>query len=60
MRHKTKSVAPYCPFFVPVFHRGRVSGAQAAVNAIEAMLKEEGRVKTIQEYHGEIKSYQKI
>ncbi|MFH2074513.1 MAG: carbamoyl-phosphate synthase large subunit [Pseudomonadota bacterium] len=37
-----------------------ISGAQAAVNAIEAMLKEEGRVKTIQEYHGEIKSYQKI
>jgi hypothetical protein len=45
---------------VPVFHRGRVSGAQAAVNAIVAMLKEESRVKTIQEYHGEIKSYQKI
>jgi carbamoyl-phosphate synthase large subunit len=37
-----------------------ISGAQAAVNAIEAMLKEEGRVKTIQEYHNEIKSYQKI
>jgi len=44
-----------CQFFI-----GDGSAPQAAVNAIEAMLKEEGRVKTIQEYHGEIKSYQKI
>ena len=35
-----------------------ISAAQAAVNAIEAMLKGESRVKTIQEYHSEIKSYQ--
>ncbi|MBN2438829.1 MAG: carbamoyl-phosphate synthase large subunit [Deltaproteobacteria bacterium] len=35
-----------------------VSAAQAAVNAIEAMLKGESRVKTIQEYHREVKSYQ--
>ncbi|MCX5838413.1 MAG: ATP-grasp domain-containing protein, partial [Deltaproteobacteria bacterium] len=35
-----------------------VSAAQAAVNAIETMLKGESRVKTIQEYHSEIKSYQ--
>jgi carbamoyl-phosphate synthase large subunit len=36
-----------------------ISGAQAAVNAIGTMLKEDNRVKTIQEYHDEIKSYQK-
>ena len=35
-----------------------ISAAQAAVNAIETMLKGESRVKTIQEYHSEIKSYQ--
>jgi carbamoyl-phosphate synthase large subunit len=35
-----------------------VSAAQAAVNAIEAMLKGESRVKTIQEYHREVKTYQ--
>jgi len=35
-----------------------ISAAQAAVNAIEAMLKGESRVKTIQEYHREVKSYQ--
>jgi len=35
-----------------------ISAAQAAVNAIEAMLKGESSVKTIQEYHSEIKSYQ--
>jgi hypothetical protein len=31
-----------------------MSGAQAAVNAIEAMRKEAGKVRTIQEYHHEI------
>ena len=31
-----------------------MSGAQAAVNAIEAMRKEAGKVRTIQEYHQEI------
>jgi carbamoyl-phosphate synthase large subunit len=36
-----------------------ISGAQAAVNAIGVMLKEDNRVKTIQEYHSEIRSYQK-
>jgi carbamoyl-phosphate synthase large subunit len=35
-----------------------ISAVRAAVNAIEAMLKGENRVKTIQEYHREIKSYQ--
>jgi carbamoyl-phosphate synthase large subunit len=35
-----------------------ISAAEAAVNAIEAMLKGESRVKTIQEYHREVKSYQ--
>ena len=35
-----------------------ISAAQAAVNAIETMLKGESSVKTIQEYHSEIKSYQ--
>jgi len=31
-----------------------MSGAQAAVNAIESMRRDAGRVRTIQEYHGEI------
>jgi len=44
-----------CQFFIG----DGSESAQAAVNAIEAMLKEEGRVKTIQEYHGEIISHQK-
>jgi len=35
-----------------------ISAAQAAVNAIETMLKGESRVKTIQEYHREVKAYQ--
>ncbi|MBN1548376.1 MAG: carbamoyl-phosphate synthase large subunit [Syntrophaceae bacterium] len=33
-----------------------LSGAQAAVNAIKAMNKEEAKVKTIQEYHRDIKA----
>jgi acetylornithine deacetylase len=57
----TASLSAAGVFWFRVRVQGRGShalSASSAVNAIEAMLKGESSVKTIQEYHSEIKSYQ--